>query len=48
MVYVVRVKNYEEALKLPNEHEYGRVSIFTRGDTARDFAHGCRSAWSAW
>ena len=37
---VVRAKNYEEALKLPNEHEYGNgVAIFTRdGDAARDFA----------
>ena len=37
---VVRAANYEEALKLPNEHEYGNgVAIFTRdGDAARDFA----------
>ncbi|MBX3570143.1 MAG: CoA-acylating methylmalonate-semialdehyde dehydrogenase [Rhizobiaceae bacterium] len=37
---VVRAKNYEEALKLPNDHEYGNgVAIFTRdGDAARDFA----------
>jgi len=37
---VVRAHNYEEALKLPNEHEYGNgVAIFTRdGDAARDFA----------
>jgi len=37
---VVRAKNYEEALKLPNEHEFGNgVAIFTRdGDAARDFA----------
>ena len=36
---IVRAKNYEEALALPNEHEYGNgVAIFTRdGDTARDF-----------
>jgi malonate-semialdehyde dehydrogenase (acetylating)/methylmalonate-semialdehyde dehydrogenase len=36
---VVRAKNYEEALELPNSHEYGNgVAIFTRdGDTARDF-----------
>ncbi|MDB5598310.1 MAG: hypothetical protein JWN71_354 [Xanthobacteraceae bacterium] len=36
---VVRAKDYEEALRLPSEHEYGNgVSIFTRdGDTARDF-----------
>ncbi len=39
VVCIVRVKNYEEALTLPNEHEYGNgVAIFTRdGDTARDF-----------
>ncbi len=37
---VVRVKNYEEALKLVNDHEFGNgVSIFTRdGDTGRSFA----------
>ncbi len=37
---VVRAQNYEEALKLPSEHEYGNgVAIFTRdGDAARDFA----------
>lgn len=37
---LVRAKDYEEALALPNEHEYGNgVAIFTRdGDTARDFA----------
>lgn len=36
---IVRAKNYEEALALPNAHEYGNgVAIFTRdGDTARDF-----------
>jgi malonate-semialdehyde dehydrogenase (acetylating)/methylmalonate-semialdehyde dehydrogenase len=36
---VVRAKDYEEALRLPSEHEYGNgVAIFTRdGDTARDF-----------
>jgi len=36
---VVRAANYEDALKLPNEHEYGNgVAIFTRdGDAARDF-----------
>ncbi len=36
---VVRAPNYEEALRLPNEHEYGNgVAIFTRdGDAARDF-----------
>ncbi len=37
---VVRAKNYEEALALCNDHEYGNgVAIFTRdGDAARDFA----------
>jgi malonate-semialdehyde dehydrogenase (acetylating)/methylmalonate-semialdehyde dehydrogenase len=36
---VVRAKNYEEALGLANDHEYGNgVAIYTRdGDTARDF-----------
>jgi malonate-semialdehyde dehydrogenase (acetylating) / methylmalonate-semialdehyde dehydrogenase len=38
---IVRANNFETALKLINEHEYGNgTSIFTRdGDTARDFAH---------
>ncbi len=37
---VVRAKDYNEALRLPTEHEYGNgVAIFTRdGDAARDFA----------
>ncbi|MCB1505666.1 MAG: CoA-acylating methylmalonate-semialdehyde dehydrogenase [Hyphomicrobiaceae bacterium] len=37
---VVRAQNYDDALRLPNEHEYGNgVAIFTRdGDAARDFA----------
>ncbi|MFG3620518.1 CoA-acylating methylmalonate-semialdehyde dehydrogenase [Nocardia sp. NPDC047654] len=37
---VVRAADYEEGLRLANEHEYGNgVAIFTRdGDTARDFA----------
>ncbi|QRM32908.1 CoA-acylating methylmalonate-semialdehyde dehydrogenase [Microvirga sp. VF16] len=37
---VVRAKNYDEALRLPSEHEYGNgVTIYTRdGDAARDFA----------
>ena len=36
---IVRAADYEEALRLPTEHEYGNgVAIFTRdGDTARDF-----------
>ena len=38
---VVRAKDYEEAVRLPSEHDYGNgVAIFTRdGDTARDFAN---------
>jgi malonate-semialdehyde dehydrogenase (acetylating)/methylmalonate-semialdehyde dehydrogenase len=38
---VVRANDYEEALRLPSEHEFGNgVAIYTRdGDTARDFAH---------
>ncbi len=37
---VVRVKNFEEALKLVNDHEFGNgVSIFTRdGDAGRTFS----------
>ena len=36
---IVRAADYEEALRLPSEHEYGNgVSVFTRdGDAARDF-----------
>jgi malonate-semialdehyde dehydrogenase (acetylating)/methylmalonate-semialdehyde dehydrogenase len=36
---VVRANDYEEAVRLPSEHEYGNgVAIFTRdGDAARDF-----------
>src|SRR5271168_2405593 len=36
---IVRAHDYEDALRLPTEHEYGNgVSIFTRdGDAARDF-----------
>jgi malonate-semialdehyde dehydrogenase (acetylating)/methylmalonate-semialdehyde dehydrogenase len=38
---VVRAQTFEEALRLPSEHEFGNgVSIFTRnGDVARNFAH---------
>ena len=38
---VVRVKNFDEALKLVNDHEFGNgVSIFTRdGDTGRTFSN---------
>lgn len=37
---VVRTENYEQALKIVDDHEYGNgVAIFTRdGDAARDFA----------
>ena len=37
---VIRAPNYEKALSLANDHEYGNgVAIFTRdGDAARDFA----------
>lgn len=40
MLSVVRAADYEEALTLVNEHEFGNgVAIFTRdGDAARDFA----------
>jgi len=36
----VRAKDFEDALRLPNEHEFGNgVSIFTRdGDAAREFS----------
>ena len=38
---VVRAKDYDEAVRLPSDHEYGNgVAIFTRdGDTARDFVN---------
>jgi malonate-semialdehyde dehydrogenase (acetylating)/methylmalonate-semialdehyde dehydrogenase len=38
---IVRAKNYEDAIRLPSEHEYGNgVAIFTRdGDSARDFVN---------
>ncbi len=38
---IVRARDYETALKLINDHEFGNgTSIFTRdGDTARNFAH---------
>ncbi|MDD5305146.1 MAG: CoA-acylating methylmalonate-semialdehyde dehydrogenase, partial [Elusimicrobia bacterium] len=37
---VVRARDFEDALRLPNEHEFGNgVAIFTRdGDAAREFA----------
>ncbi|MBP2477814.1 malonate-semialdehyde dehydrogenase (acetylating)/methylmalonate-semialdehyde dehydrogenase [Crossiella equi] len=42
---IVRAEDYEAALRLPSEHEYGNgVSIFTRdGDTARDFSRRVRA-----
>ncbi len=38
---VVRAKDYEEAVRLPSDNEYGNgVAIYTRdGDTARDFVN---------
>ena len=41
VLLVVRAKDYEEAVRLPSEHDYGNgVAIFTRdGDTARDFTN---------
>ena len=41
---VVRAKDYDQGLKLVNDHEYGNgVAIYTRdGDTARDFAAKCK------
>lgn len=40
VLHIVRVDDYEEALALPTDHEYGNgVAIFTRdGDAAREFA----------
>jgi malonate-semialdehyde dehydrogenase (acetylating)/methylmalonate-semialdehyde dehydrogenase len=40
VLIITRADNYEEALRLPSEHEYGNgVSIYTDdGDAARDFA----------
>ena len=39
VLVVVHAKDFEEALALPNDHEYGNgVAIFTRdGDAAREF-----------
>jgi malonate-semialdehyde dehydrogenase (acetylating)/methylmalonate-semialdehyde dehydrogenase len=41
---VVRAKDYEDAVKMVNDHEYGNgTAIFTRdGDAARDFASRAR------
>ena len=40
VLQMVRAKNFEEALRLPSEHQYGNgVAIFTRnGHAAREFA----------
>ena len=42
---VVRAKDFDTAIGLINEHEFGNgTSIFTRdGDTARAFAHGVQA-----
>ena len=42
---IVRTRNFETALELINEHEFGNgTSIFTRdGDTARNFAHNVQA-----
>jgi malonate-semialdehyde dehydrogenase (acetylating)/methylmalonate-semialdehyde dehydrogenase len=42
---IVRAKDFDTAIGLINEHEYGNgTSIFTRdGDTARAFAHGVQA-----
>ncbi len=39
VLVIARANDYEEALRMPSEHEFGNgVAIFTRdGDTARDF-----------
>ena len=41
VLQIVRAKDFEEAVKLPSEHQYGNgVAIFTRnGHAAREFAH---------
>src|SRR3546814_1180410 len=41
VLQIVRAENFEEAVRLPSEHQYGNgVAIFTRnGYPARDFAH---------
>src|SRR5690606_35835409 len=40
VLQIVRVRDFEEALRLPSEHQYGNgVAIFTRnGHAAREFA----------
>ncbi|MGN6269143.1 MAG: CoA-acylating methylmalonate-semialdehyde dehydrogenase [Sphingomonas sp.] len=41
VLQMVRVKDFEEAVRLPSEHQYGNgVAIFTRnGHAAREFTH---------
>ncbi len=41
VLQIVRAKDFEDALRLPSEHQYGNgVAIFTRnGHAAREFAH---------
>jgi len=41
VLQMVRARDFEEALRLPSEHQYGNgVAIFTRnGHAAREFAH---------
>src|SRR3546814_15649280 len=41
VLQIVRAENFEEAVRLPSEHQYGNgVAIFTRnGHAAREFAH---------
>jgi len=41
VLQIVRADSFEEAVRLPSDHEYGNgVAIFTRdGDTARDFVN---------
>ena len=44
---VVRAKDFDEALKLVNDHEFGNgVSIFTRdGDSGRTFSNKAKLVW---
>ena len=44
VISVVRVKNYEEALKLVNDHTYGNgTSIYTSdGEVSRNFTTNCK------
>ena len=50
VLQMVRAKDFEEAVRLPSEHEYGNgVAIFTRnGHAAREFTapRQCRNGWS--